>query len=27
VGDSAYDSLALLDGFEWLSNATLPGTD
>ncbi len=27
AGDSAYDSLALLDGFEWLSNATVPGTD
>ncbi|MBW2455149.1 MAG: choice-of-anchor L domain-containing protein [Deltaproteobacteria bacterium] len=27
VGDTAFDSLALLDGFEWLSNATLPGTD
>jgi hypothetical protein len=26
VGDSAYDSTALLDGFEWLANATLPGT-
>jgi hypothetical protein len=26
VGDSAYDSTALLDGFQWLSNATLPGT-
>ena len=26
VGDWSYDSLALLDGFEWLSNATLPGT-
>jgi len=26
VGDSAYDSLAILDGFSWLANATLPGT-
>lgn len=26
VGDSAYDSLALIDGFKWLPNATLPGT-
>jgi hypothetical protein len=26
VGDSAYDSLAIIDGFQWLSNATLPGT-
>ena len=26
VGDSAYDSLALVDGFQWLANATLPGT-
>jgi hypothetical protein len=26
VSDSAYDSLALLDGFKWLTNATLPGT-
>lgn len=26
VGDTAYDSTALLDGFKWLSNATLPGT-
>lgn len=26
VGDSAYDSLALIDGFKWLTNATLPGT-
>jgi hypothetical protein len=26
VGDSAYDSLALIDGFRWLANATLPGT-
>jgi len=26
VGDTAFDSLALLDGFKWLSNATLPGT-
>lgn len=26
VGDSAYDSVALLDGFRWLANATLPGT-
>jgi hypothetical protein len=27
VGDNAYDSLALIDGFQWLSNATLPGTN
>jgi hypothetical protein len=26
VSDTAYDSTALLDGFKWLSNATLPGT-
>lgn len=26
VGDTAYDSVALLDGFKWLANATLPGT-
>ncbi|MBK8996274.1 MAG: choice-of-anchor L domain-containing protein [Myxococcales bacterium] len=26
VGDTAYDSATLLDGFKWLSNATLPGT-
>jgi hypothetical protein len=26
VGDSAFDSLALIDGFTWLSDATLPGT-
>ena len=26
VGDSAFDSLALIDGFQWLANATLPGT-
>lgn len=26
VGDSAFDSLAILDGFQWLSAATLPGT-
>jgi len=26
VGDSAFDSLALMDGFKWLPNATLPGT-
>jgi hypothetical protein len=26
VGDSAYDSLAIIDGFRWLSNATLAGT-
>jgi len=26
VGDTSFDSLALLDGFSWLSNATLPGT-
>jgi hypothetical protein len=26
VGDTAFDSTALLDGFKWLPNATLPGT-
>jgi hypothetical protein len=26
VGDSSYDSLALIDGFKWLASATLPGT-
>jgi hypothetical protein len=26
VGDTAFDSLAIIDGFQWLSNATLPGT-
>ncbi|TKD06489.1 MXAN_6577-like cysteine-rich protein [Polyangium fumosum] len=26
VGDASYDSLAILDGFQWLSAATLPGT-
>jgi hypothetical protein len=26
VGDTALDSLALIDGFKWLPNATLPGT-
>jgi hypothetical protein len=26
VGDFAFDSLALLDGFQWLPSATLPGT-
>jgi hypothetical protein len=26
VGDQAFDSLALIDGFKWLPNATLPGT-
>lgn len=26
VGDHLYDSTALIDGFKWLSNATLPGT-
>ena len=26
VGDNAYDSTALIDGFQWLPNATLPGT-
>ncbi len=26
VGDTAFDSDALIDGFEWLPNATLPGT-
>ena len=27
VGDDQYDSAALIDGFQWLSNATLPGTN
>ncbi len=27
VGDNSYDSAALIDGFQWLSNATLPGTN
>jgi hypothetical protein len=27
VSDSIYDSLALIDGFQWLPNATLPGTN
>jgi len=26
VGDSAFDSLAVIDGFKWLATATLPGT-
>jgi hypothetical protein len=26
VGDQNFDSTALLDGFKWLANATLPGT-
>ena len=26
VGDSIYDSLAVIDGFKWLASATLPGT-
>ena len=26
VGDTAFDSLVLIDGFKWLPNATLPGT-
>ncbi len=26
VGDTVFDSVALLDGFKWLANATLPGT-
>ncbi len=26
AGDSSYDSLAIIDGFQWLANATLPGT-
>ncbi|MBM4374879.1 MAG: choice-of-anchor L domain-containing protein [Deltaproteobacteria bacterium] len=26
VGDSNFDSLAILDGFKWLTNATVPGT-
>jgi hypothetical protein len=27
VGDSSFDSVALVDGFTWLANATLPGTN
>jgi len=27
VGDTAFDSLSLIDGFQWLANATLPGTN
>jgi hypothetical protein len=27
VSDAVYDSLALVDGFQWLANATLPGTN
>jgi hypothetical protein len=27
VSDSLFDSLALIDGFQWLANATLPGTN
>lgn len=27
VGDSGYDSVALVDGFQWLADATLPGTN
>jgi hypothetical protein len=27
VGDTSFDSLALIDGFQWLANATLPGTN
>jgi len=27
VGDTSYDSLALIDGFQWLASATLPGTN
>jgi hypothetical protein len=27
VGDTAYDSVAIVDGFNWLPNATVPGTD
>ena len=27
VGDSYFDSMAVLDGFKWLPNATVPGTD
>lgn len=27
VGDANYDSTALIDGFEWLTSATLPGTN
>jgi hypothetical protein len=26
VTDNIYDSTALIDGFQWLANATLPGT-
>jgi hypothetical protein len=26
LGDSAWDSLAILDGFKWLTTATVPGT-
>jgi hypothetical protein len=26
VGDQAYDSLTLIDGFKWLTTATVPGT-
>src|SRR5262249_20988643 len=26
VGDSIFDSLALIDGFQWLAQATSPGT-
>ena len=27
VGDTAFDSTALIDGFQWFPNATLPGTN
>ena len=27
VGDAQFDSLALIDGFKWLANATVPGTN
>jgi hypothetical protein len=27
VGDNAFDSVALIDGFQWLPSATLPGTN
>jgi hypothetical protein len=27
VGDTGFDSLALIDGFQWLPSATLPGTN
>ncbi len=27
VGDDEFDSATLIDGFQWLSNATLPGTN